>query len=308
MIKPYSSLLALGVVLGSALGCAAEDTDKAGLIVSIQTDFSVPKDIDQVRLEVSAKGDVRFGSTLRIGEGELLLPATLVVLPAESGPGNVTVRVISYQANGEARTLRRVDTQVPDSREALLRMPVEWLCDGQVEAVTAGSETSSCPTGQSCVAGRCASDKVDASTLPDYADSDVYGGGTADGSGRCFDTTACFAKRNAVGDALDLESCTAPASELRGAQLGTLNLAVALGPGGDGICEEGDAGECFIPLDQDDVTGWRLEGDTVHFPPALCEKLELPSAPELVQSDSCDTKTARTPTCGPWSITSEPAP
>ncbi len=318
---PLALLTALPFV-----GCAAEDK-KAGLVVALQTDMSIPKDVDAVEIEISAYGNVLHKNTYDVGEGGLNIPATLTILPGEDKNPPVTIRVISYQ-NREARTLRKVITTVPDDREALLRMPIQWLCDGQVEEKAEDSYASSCSEGESCVAGTCATDTVDVATLPSYSDTALFGG-KADGSGACFDTVPCMAAEMQWLDPalFDAETCTISLSSLnsaagagdsapqslRGPGIRTLeeteteehiNFALSFPPGSDGICgeDENEAYGCFIPLDQDAETGWSIDGDKVKLPAAVCERIsQLDAKVSLVTSPACPTKTADTPTCGAWS-------
>ncbi len=333
-LRPHHVLLAAVTAL-TAGGCSSEET-KAGLVLAVQTDMAVPENVDQVRIKISVYGDVKHEHTYDVGPSGLQIPATLTLLPPKEASNPVTIEVISFQ-NSTARTLRQVITTVPKDREALLRVPIQWLSvgmveeDGMVEADSTVEEdspptsarvsykdrayVSTCPKlengdTQSAVNGRCVPDKVDSSKLPTFEKARVFGGATEDGGGACFDTVPCLTLHHTLpASALDLDECTfsleawqeltESEDELDPTQL---NFGIATGPGGEGVCGEDEDSACYVPLDLDEEGGWRQEDGVVHLPPAVCERLqESESTLELVLSNSCPTKTPEHPTCGPWS-------
>lgn len=285
----------------SFVACSGNDTgvykldDDAGLVLRLTSDMSIPKDIDSVEIRASSNGSSYFSKRYVLGQAGLRLPATLRFVPLEEASARVTLDVTSFQ-NGEPRTLRRVVTTIPTTRQKLLEVPLQWLCAGQVEAESEGKYTSSCETGESCVAGECVSDEVSSSALPDHSRS------TAES---CFDTVACFTDGVTLTDQdVDLESCTLELQALSALGDSTqLNFALSLPPLGDGICDEGTA--CYLPLDFDPNAerefGWATRGASslLELPPAACAKLADGTA-TLIASASCPTKTLDTPTCGPW--------
>jgi hypothetical protein len=278
------------------------------LVLALQTDVSVPKDVDSLRIEISHHGDIKWAQTFWIGTApnEQPLPATLTILPPDDN-GPVRVRVLSYK-EGIARTLRRVVTTIPTDREAMLRMPIEWLCYDQVEEGDTTSPRSSCPDGETCSAGTCVPDEVDSAKLPSFAQAHVFGGPQANADGKggsCFETIECLAESQTLApEDLDPETCSVPLSAFGleaddEAGIAKLNLAFATGPGGGGICD--DAEElCFVPVDQDDTTGWSVDGDVVRLPPGVCTKLADKPTVDFVYSTVCRTKTSAVPSCGPW--------
>ncbi len=334
-------------------GCAKEEEKKAGLVLALQTDMAVPKDVDEVRIKVSVYGDIKHEMVYQVGENGLQIPATLTLLPPEDSSKRATIEVVSFQ-KGKARTLRQVITAVPENREALLRMPIHWLSDGMVAegpAENPGAETktvnvrlpglrpqadgaagagpeenpweglepqlrpyhSTCPEGESAVNGTCVSDVIDSTVLPDYVPAEVFGAKNADSGATCFRTLSCFADYQIIPTmALDFEGCgialtdigalsPSPTGEPEGLNIDKLNFAIITGTSGDGICASGEDTGCFVPLDLDSKAGWRIEGELVHLPPAICTKLEENPSYTLVGSDSCTSKTPINPTCGPWS-------
>lgn len=300
---PLAALALLGV--GVVATSCGDDPGHAGeLMIVIQTDMALPKDVDRARIEVIAYGDHLHDEQYeRLGSDESLkLPGTLGLLVGEDPSTPVTIRITAWQGDNP-RVLREAISTVPSDRLASLRMPVQWLCDGT--AVDAGdgsgNVTSTCGPGKTCVAGSCVSSEVDSSELPDYDEEDVFGGGSGDGDGSCFDTAQCM--RGAV--LLERVEGATCAFVLAGS-----DASIALQTEGDGIC--GPAG-CFIPLDAGSASGWTDNGDgTATFPQAVCDKLAAAAIVGVASAtitEGCPQKDETLPTCGPWSNTgAEPEP
>jgi hypothetical protein len=255
-------------IAGISSGCSGDKTTQGELILAVQTDMSLPKDVDEVRIEVTSFGNVVFKNRYPVGAGGLRIPATLGILPGANARALVTIRVIAMQHN-KPRMLREVVTTVPASRLATLRLPIQWLSDGSAKVQgssgpdggvsfrslhPAAGETgdeiieSTCPAEQTNIAGECVDWNVDSETLPDYKAEDVFGGGQEDGTGgTCFDTLGCM--KNSVTVQPD-GSCTIVPPV---AEAGHVNVALRLAPGSDGICDDGD---CYIPLDSAAGSGW----------------------------------------------------
>jgi hypothetical protein len=285
-----------------ACGTSTEGTATGQLMLVIDTDMALPKDIDAIRVEVMSSGALVFGADYTFGAGGAKLPATLAILSGKDPSEPVTLRVIGKQAL-RVRTVREAVTSVPTDRIAMVRLPIAWLCDG---LVTDAGATTSCPSNETCVAGRCTASAVDASTLPVYREADVFGGGSARGEGGvCFDTTACFEMSSPA--ALDPVTCTIPVP--KGAVAGAINLALvpAHGQSTDGIC---GASNCLIPLDGDIENGWAtaFKGDLIALPTGVCDAIRRGKELAVVTSSACTTKVTSRPTCGPWSAVSIAAP
>ncbi len=296
LLLPF--LLAAAVPLA---GCA--ETPVSELIVVVQTDMSLPKDIDTIQVQVLVRGEKRYDQShpvLGDQATSILLPATLGLLGSDEANDPVTVRVLARRGNGAAgdvRVLRETITTVPPDRIATLHMPLHFLCD-EVSGVSAVNPetgqpteaTNLCGDGKTCVGGECVTSTVDSSTLPDYAPEDVFGGGSGAGDGECFDVGTCFDAENLV-DATG-SPCSFPAS-------GDVNVGLLLE--GDGIC---GATGCFVALDLGSEGGYKIENGMVTVPNAVCTQLASGKIKGVVTgaiSGSCPQKTQRTPTCGPWS-------
>jgi hypothetical protein len=277
------------VVLGA---CSSNPAPAGELIVAIDTDMSMPKDLDGLRIEVyqgGPGGTLVFGDTFQVPADEHV-PATLAIVAGSNN--TVDIRVLGILGN-EVKVLREAVTTVPTDRQATLRMPVAWLCYGEVDDST-GVAQSSCPNNQTCIAGSCQTTTVNSSTLAAYEPQTIFGGAAAPGSaGTCFDTVACFAQ--GYVPRVDMTHCTVPAPV--GAAVG-INVGLVTSAGtGVGIC---GTDSCYIPLDYSDE-GWQTAGSNLQLPQAVCDRLMNGQILSVVVTTSCETKNPSIPTCGAWS-------
>ncbi len=272
-------------------------------MVALQTDMSIPKDVDSIQIQVSVYGNTLFENRYDVGPSALLIPATLALVAGEESP---PVRIqVSARQKGKLRTLREAITTIPRDRIATLRMPIQWLCDGHARDTDSGNPESTCPEGQTCVAGRCESANVDSASLKTYDSRDIFGGGSGKGDGTCFDTVSCFSDGVGVDVRLHADGRCGFEKPL-GAE--NINVALVLKKGSDGIC---GPEACLIPLDAAADSGWYEQDGLIMVPRAVCDRLEQdPEKTPVVAvalTTSCETKTESIPTCGPWSsVTTNP--
>jgi hypothetical protein len=71
----------LGAALGAS-GCVGVSTTQGQLVVAIQTDVAIPKDIDQIFIEVRVAGNRQYFNEPPLGPDELRLPATITLVPS----------------------------------------------------------------------------------------------------------------------------------------------------------------------------------------------------------------------------------
>lgn len=292
--------LVLGFGFGVAPSCKALPASET--MVILQTDLSLPKDVDKVTIEVLVRGDRRHFNTFeKLGnEDSLKIPASIgLTLDDGTDPSTpVTFRVTAFQLS-KARVLREVVTTIPKDRLVALRLPIQWLCWDQVQSDAEGNPQTTCPENQTCIAGTCADKTVDPTTLDDYAPDQVFGGGSGtNNDGACFDTSACF---DASQDApLDLTACTIAATD---------DMNVAIRVDSAGIC--GAAG-CFVPLDAKSDLGWQAgKSGTIQLPAAICQRIKDGKAAGVsvvAATTACPLKTSSLPTCGPWSSAGKAPP
>lgn len=307
----------LSHVLRALLACMALTACKADeppvrgqLMVVLQTDMSLPKDVTQVKILVKRGGRPYHDKNYIIAPGEnwvSKLPATLAVVAAVDDPTPpVEVTVVGLRKT-EARVFAQAVTTIPERRTATLFVPIQWLCEGQVRTLPqAAGYASTCePKGgdaYACRAGTCENVEVDESELKDYDPSDVFGGADDPKQGLCFETVQCFESGFPV---VPNDACIVEVEVPEGFQL---NLALLNPTNGDGICDR-ERTSCYIPLDRDSRFGWNYVRGTnassspvrAQLPKAVCEKLASGAIERVHGTVACATKTLRFPTCGPWS-------
>src|SRR5687768_1291182 len=181
-------------------GCSAEKAKAKGqIMLALQSDMALPEDVDQVRIQVSVQGATRFDQTYVVGSDRTAakMPSTLGLVASDDPSEPVEIRVLGLRGR-QARTLSKTITTIPDSRIAMLRVPIQWLCDEQVEQQDEDVFVSTCPDDdegeeQACVAGECEPVFVASSSLPTFDPELVFGGAEREGEGgACFPTEACF--------------------------------------------------------------------------------------------------------------------
>lgn len=270
-------------------------------MVSIETDMEVPEQIDRLHVSVLLRGEsVReLDYTLKDGNASRL-PATLAIAANDDPGAPVTVRVAAGKTDDKNviswRTFREATVNVPMDRIGLLRMPIQWLCSGQVRTNTTSSEervaTSSCGAGLSCRAGTCADNVIDATKtpLPTFTPELVFGGGQEAEQGVCFNTVACMAQGQiAEPDA----NCTIA----RPKNSDDENLNVAVRTVNEGFCDPTNQ-LCFVPLDGFSNEGFsEANGDRLQLPSAVCTKLNTGAARAIYTSTACTTKKDANPPC-----------
>ncbi len=279
-------------------GCAEKVPSQ--LVVVLQTDLSLPKDISSVRIQVLAEGESKFDHTYS-GFGVDLtqkLPGTLVIDAPDKPDQSIDIRIGAFAGDPDTvppRIVRQAVTTIPDGKTVTLQMPIQFLCDGRA-ALLGQDLDSGCPDGTTCLAGVCEDNKVDGSKLPVYEESKVFG------DGECFDTSSCF--DSGAEAEVDLASCTIAGGD---------DVNVALETEGDGIC--GAVG-CFVALDANAdlaASGQKtvslgytvLDGGKIQLPKGVCQQLQTGKIVRVVTTatgtGSCAKKQPSLPTCGPWS-------
>ena len=261
-------------------GCKSSDGAAGGeLVVVIESDLSIPKDIDRLHFEASAidrallSEDIDDLSSLR-------LPLTFrVPFPGDSRP--VTLRAVASH-KGVPRIQRDAVTPIPGSYVGVVRLPLSYLCDGTAKP----DGSSTCPSEQTCIAGACLP-----SFLPPDSISNKPWSPDAQGSSQsdCFDVLSCFDTARRV--TLDSADCSFEVPS--GAKLDHLNVAVQLPPESDGIC---GAQHCWIVLEAG-AEGWSLTGSRVRLPKSLCAARSDDSEPEVVLSTACPRRAAGNALC-----------
>jgi hypothetical protein len=301
MRTAQSALALLTALSAVAPGLACSTEPRGELVVVVQTDMSLPKDIDTIRIEVLVYGAPKhdeYYEKIGTDEGSILLPATLGLLVPDDPSTPVTVRVTARRGgrDGEVRVLREVVTTVPPDRIAMLPIPIQFLCDGSAKE-EGGRVVTTCENAEdTCIAGECAPKAIAAAQLANLSpepasDVDDSAGGAPED---CFDVATCF--ESGAPAELDLVSCTLVPN-------GDVNVALA--SEGEGIC---GATGCFIAVDAESPIGWTTTDDgRIELPAKVCEWVESGKLLGVVTSpvtQACQKKKSDLPTCGAWSSAS----
>ena len=308
-------VLAFALAFACALASCVDHTPPPGeVMVEVSTDMSLPKDIDTVRVQILSNGRSYNDQSYAVGPDGLHVPATIGILAGSDPTTTALVRVTAIR-KGQAVILREATSEVPGDRIALMRLPLEYLCeDSAVDTPQAGLPAdptvdaiaeAKCSDGETCVEGLCAGSTVDLGELTTYSAAAVYGGGNGESGGACFDTVSCFAQAETAA-VQSLQGCTAALPA--GVNPEDVNLAIETSDG-QGICAGASGqGPCFVPIDEDPKEGWQLHGSTIDLPAGLCAALRAGTTESVVLSTSCPSKTPSIPTCGPWSSVMTPEP
>ncbi|AKT36185.1 uncharacterized protein CMC5_002990 [Chondromyces crocatus] len=304
--------------MASMLGACAGS--KGQLMVAFQTDMSVPKDIDQIRIVATLEGAVVFEGRYGRDENEQIrLPATLGFLTPDDPSRPLKLRVIATRGgDDQVQILRELVTTIPEDRTALLHLPIQFLCYGaaEVERDENGQAKrdendqvivkSTCEEGKTCIAGSCVAQELPSDELPEFTTQAVFGGGTGQGDGLCFDTVRCFS--NAASVTFDLDEFRNTGGETCRATLPTPDTTInlALLTQGGGIC---GSSACYVPLDAESDAGFRVDAGWLQLPKAVCAQAEaqklLGVAVSPAGEGTCQQKLTGLPTCGPWSASGQ---
>jgi len=311
-------LVRCALICASLAACKVDKTPVGGLVLSLETDLSVPKDIDRIRLVIEQDGRVVREEVQQVGSGYLLLPVERRV----THPGNdrpFLFRATAYRG-AEARIERSAITPVPRNFVGLLRLPLGFLCEGT--ALPDGG--SACGLGNTCNLGSCGTAALESSQLPNYdlRLAAATSGGSPDGSSSadgglltsqigdalsevaavgCFDVSACFASAQPID--IDVAGCSFRLPPEAASE--RISVALLMPLGSPGIC---DNGSCFVPLDLDTGAYSFGDGGEVLLPQAVCEKLLAGVPLQAAVSVRCGEKTSKHPPCGPWSSVQAPLP
>lgn len=295
----------LGISLGlAAFSACQDDPEPLGqLIVTVDTDMALPQSIDKFDVLVSVRGEVKYKppsfTVDSSGKFVVPIPATMTLVGGKDVSAPVNVSVVGSKGT-RLRTFRELVSTVPLHRTAVMRMPLQWLCDGQVRSDTVPSDlglpiekaATTCDPGFTCRAGSCVEYEEKSAELPDYRPQDVFGDASTLAEGTCFDTLKCMVAGPVV----------TPDANCTIARLDDPDKTnVALRVSSDGICDSTET-ICFVPLDRDPKDGWKDtdDGQRIQLPRAVCEKLREDKVKGVTVSGKCPTKIPGSPVCGDW--------
>lgn len=285
-----------GLMMAAMLLSSCEPRPPGQVILAIQTDMSLPKDIDFIRIDVSYDDTKEFIGSYPIlsnsdGVTDFRLPATLNIFSRDDKPARIRVHVVGFRGQPKEiiRVKRDLVFEIQPNRVLTLPVPLEFLCDG----------VEDCDPGQTCQAGACRDETIQVAEFEEYRPAEIFGEPDA-GVGACFDTRDCFATIAHDAQPQFSNDETICYVDLPDALTNESQLSVALETQGSGSC---NAEGCYVALDKDSPNGWRSDasGKRVQLPPAVCIKSKRGEIAKVVFSTKCLPKLRSRPTCGPWS-------
>ena len=261
-------------LVAAALIACGDDSERGTLVVRVESDLALPKDLDLVRVEVTRRGE-----TLLAKERDLFDPQSRALeftIPSDGDSSPVRALAVGYK-QGEVRVERLAITQLPRSQKRLLTLPLRYLCSGK---------QSECKADETCDQGVCTKALVRSESLPEYGDAESERARPDANAGNCMNVVECFTEASVP--AVDSGSCSFAVSD--DLELKSLNVGLRFSRGGSGVC---GADGCFIALDAGDA-GWNLAEGSVQLPSEVCRD----GAPfTVVYSTSCATKTSEVAVC-----------
>lgn len=264
-MKPW--LLSLLALAGAIPACA--DKPATAIVVAIQPEMPTPAEVDGLDIEVQRGSNFPFVKPYDL-DPTTRLPGTLTLTDDEGDPKLPLTITIRARKQGKEVILRRATLGFSEEKTKLLRMPLRYGCWGFPD---------SCPSGQSCKAGECASDEVDPETLPVFLSAQVFGTRNTG----CFDATACMASATDVPLAT-LATCTFSV----GGAGSKLNLALKWSR---------SAGTAATIVDEDADEGWVREGDSVRLSSGICAAVKRGEVTRAGWSGACEPKQPLQPAC-----------
>ena len=96
-------MAAAAAVLTFGTACSRDPQPTGQLMLALQTDMALPKDVDQVTIQILSQGIVRFNHVYRAdpsADDRILIPATLGIVAGDNPNAPVTVRIIARQNGG----------------------------------------------------------------------------------------------------------------------------------------------------------------------------------------------------------------
>lgn len=194
-----SSVLGMLVFAGGTACTAKKNTE---IVVAVQTDLRVPKDLNAVTIRVLSKGAVQYQESHEVGPTGLHLPATIGLVPQnEDDLQPIEVQIIGqFSSDPDPRlraekVVRKTRMTFAKNRVGLVRIPLKFACyDG-----------GDCGEGKTCIAGACAETPlVEGATMPQYAPEAVFGSGGSEGQqGACWNADACFSSASVIAPTSD---------------------------------------------------------------------------------------------------------
>lgn len=155
IVRPTAQALFALFALSSA-GCASED-EGAHVVVGLTTDMAIGFDLRRVEATTKVNGVTSNVESLSHSEGNLSLPAALLVEPTHDG-AEVEISFAAFHSSEASPFLTRTAaTRAAGGRKLFLPVSLDEACSG----VT-------CAASETCVQGACVSPFIDPASLADH--------------------------------------------------------------------------------------------------------------------------------------------
>ncbi|MDO9016935.1 MAG: hypothetical protein Q8S73_20280 [Deltaproteobacteria bacterium] len=194
-----------GVSLALALVACTPSTTE--LVVVVDTDLEVPAEVDRIEVTIAGPSGRSTVSASDLGPGASL-PSSVGLVPERGAALSPVVITVVALHQGRTRVSRVVETGFVAGARRLVPLFLQRACEGHP-----------CPTGETCIAGVCATRLVRPEELPafDGLVTRLDGGGSFDGAvdapTSVDDATGVDQPRDAIdaGDAGDVGDAPARA-------------------------------------------------------------------------------------------------
>jgi alpha-tubulin suppressor-like RCC1 family protein len=281
---PALWLAGLLVCLSGLIGCgdSAAPIKPGEIMLVFESDLNLPNDIDELEVRIYAGSELRYRQKYPLGEQAIKLPATLGVIANEPRATRRFV-AIGYKL-AKPKVVREAIATIPGDYIAQLRLPLNYLCLDKV-VVEEGEIRGTCPSGETCVEGACASSTQ--LELPEFIPNPPPSKTTP----ACFSLSECFSQALDLSPNIDQTTCSTTLSE-PGVPI---NLAMRLPLGSGGLCDDF---ACYVMLDPQ--TSWEKTDANITFSPQICSQIQELGA-QVLLSTTCPAKPATQPLCSPWS-------
>lgn len=264
----------------------ARPDDSGGIVLVVGMDLAPGKDIDRLSIDVVQNDASMFHADMPLEPTSGTLHEFRVPPSKSNAPARIHLVALK---DDKPRVERSAITSIPKSYLGVLRLPIQYLCDGLVQA----DGHSTCEGDNTCKQGRCEPSLVEAE-LQDYSRQSKVAPRVVDGDAgaglACFDVSQCFS--GATEAHPDPETCAFPAGALFNEHL---NVALRFEPDHAGMCDDH---ACWVVLDAGSE-GFRVTTDNlVMLPPAVCDILKDEGHVRVAITQVCDPKSSTLPLCG----------
>ena len=160
-VKTQRVVLGVAVLLAAIAGCA--EKKRTEIILGLATDLNAPSPLRSVALKVSHQPDDMVLATQMwsiSGQPTLPdeLPGSFAIYSASGTADRVRVELTGQDNFGKALVKRTAVLTLVPQRTLFVRLGVVTACLGVLD----------CGAGLTCVDGRCVSEEIDSSRLPEY--------------------------------------------------------------------------------------------------------------------------------------------